>query len=146
MPGVMIRKPRVKRLLVGERTALTVCQAISIAITVVLPLPVAIFMARRTSSGLACSLAPRMCSQMSPYCLLFFGATSVSQMIGLDGLDLAEERAHILEGVVPPMGEQARRRRGNAPISLVLESAPAFHVRANSIDDRGRIVFLSLGG
>ena len=59
MPGVTIRKPRLKRLLFGRRTALTVCQAISIAMTVVLPLPVAIFRAMRSSSGLACSLAPR---------------------------------------------------------------------------------------
>ena len=40
MPGVTIRKPRLNRLLVGERTAFTICQAISVAITVVLPLPV----------------------------------------------------------------------------------------------------------
>ena len=39
------------------RAALTACQAISIAMTVVLPLPVAIFMASRKSSGLASSLA-----------------------------------------------------------------------------------------
>ncbi len=63
MPGVTIRKPRLKRLLPGERTALTVCQAISIAMTVVLPLPVAIFRARRSSSGLASLLAPLMWSQ-----------------------------------------------------------------------------------
>ena len=41
------------------RTALTVCQAISIAMTVVLPLPVASFSAMRDSSGLASSLALR---------------------------------------------------------------------------------------
>ena len=57
MPGVTIRKPRLNRLLVGERTALTVCQAISMAMTVVLPLPVAIFMAMRSSSGFACLVA-----------------------------------------------------------------------------------------
>jgi hypothetical protein len=37
---------------------LTVCHAINIAMTVVLPLPVAIFIAIRSSSGFACSLAP----------------------------------------------------------------------------------------
>ena len=41
--------------------ALMVCQAMSIAITVVLPLPVAIFRAMRNSSGFDCSLAPRRC-------------------------------------------------------------------------------------
>ncbi len=63
MPGVTIRKPLLNWLLPDERTAFSVCQAISIAMTVVLPLPVAIFMAMRTSSGLAASFAPRMCSQ-----------------------------------------------------------------------------------
>ncbi len=49
MPGAMIRKPREKRSELGDRTAFTVCHAISMAITVVLPEPVAIFMASRTS-------------------------------------------------------------------------------------------------
>ncbi len=81
MPGVTTRKPRVNRLLFGWRTAFTVCQAISIAITVVLPLPVAIFIASRSSSGFAWTLAPSMWSKNflprgpSP------GATSVSQII-----------------------------------------------------------------
>ena len=56
MPGVMIRKAREKSF-ESLRAAFTACQAISMAITVVLPLPVAIFMARRKSSGLASSLA-----------------------------------------------------------------------------------------
>jgi hypothetical protein len=53
MPGAMIRNPREKCLLFGRRAALTVCQAISIAMTVVLPAPVASFRATRRSSGLA---------------------------------------------------------------------------------------------
>ena len=36
-----MRKPRVKCLLDGRRTALMVCQAMSMAMTVVLPAPVA---------------------------------------------------------------------------------------------------------
>jgi hypothetical protein len=52
MPGVTIRKPLLKRLLPGARTAFAVCHAMSIAMTVVLPAPVAIFSARRKSSGL----------------------------------------------------------------------------------------------
>jgi len=62
-----------------------------------------------------------------------------------DGFDLTEEWTHILEGVVPPMREQAARRRRDAPVGLVLESAPAFDVGANPIDDRGRIVLLLHG-
>ena len=39
IPGAITRNPREKLLLLGERTAFTVCHAISIAITVVLPAP-----------------------------------------------------------------------------------------------------------
>ena len=66
--------------LAGERTALTVCQAISMAITVVLPAPVAIFMREAQKFGVGLLVgSPRMCpgywrSGAS------FGATSVSQM------------------------------------------------------------------
>ena len=67
-------------LLVGRRTALTVCQATIIAITVVLPAPVASFNASRTNNGLASLLAFPRCSK-KPLPNLSFGATSVSQMI-----------------------------------------------------------------
>ena len=40
-PGAQIRKPRVKYLLPWRRSALIVCQAMSMAMTVVLPAPVA---------------------------------------------------------------------------------------------------------
>ena len=59
MPGVTTKKPRVNRLLWGRRTALMVCQAINIAMTVVLPVPVANLSANlgSGSSGLASLLA-----------------------------------------------------------------------------------------
>jgi hypothetical protein len=56
MPGVTMRNPLLKRLLPDARTAFVVCQAISIAMTVVLPAPVAIFIARRKSSGFEAAL------------------------------------------------------------------------------------------
>ena len=80
MPGVTTRKPRENCWLPGWRTALTVCQAISIAMTVVLPAPVASFSAMRSSSGFASSLAPRMCVQILAPAAARFGATSVSQI------------------------------------------------------------------
>ena len=52
-----------ERLLLGRRTALMVCQAMSMAMTVVLPAPVASFSARRMSSGLASWLALARCSR-----------------------------------------------------------------------------------
>ena len=57
MPGVTTRKPRVKRGLLGRRTAFTVCHAMSMAMTAVLPAPVASFNAIRDSPGFAFSLA-----------------------------------------------------------------------------------------
>ena len=68
-----------KCLLPGRRTALIVCQAMSMAMTVVLPAPVASFSASRISSGLASLLAAaRWSSSRLP--LLDCGATSVSQI------------------------------------------------------------------
>ena len=57
IPGVTTRKPRVKFRRPGRRTAFTVCQAISMAMTVVLPAPVAILRAIRRSSGFAMAFA-----------------------------------------------------------------------------------------
>lgn len=79
IPGVMMRNPREKMLDIGERTAFTVCHAINIAMTVVLPEPVAIFRARRNSSGFASLFAASSCFQMCAYCCRR-RATSVSQM------------------------------------------------------------------
>jgi hypothetical protein len=74
-PGAEIRKPRVKYLLPWRRSALIVCQAMSMAMTVVLPAPVASFSASRISSGLASLLADARWSSRH----LDSGATSVSQ-------------------------------------------------------------------
>ena len=52
MPGVTTRNWSVKRASWGLATLLSVCQAMSIAITTVLPEPVAIFRATRGSPGL----------------------------------------------------------------------------------------------
>jgi len=53
----VLSQPRVNRRLPGRRTALTVCQAMIIAMTVVFPAPVASFGASRARPGLAPSLA-----------------------------------------------------------------------------------------
>ena len=69
-----------KRLLLGCRTALMVCHAMIMAMTVVLPAPVASFRASRDSSGLASLLAlARRSRRRLPACP-DLGATSVSQM------------------------------------------------------------------
>ena len=76
----MTRNPRVKFLLAGRRTALIVCHAMSIAITVVFPAPVASLSARRINSGLASWLALASCSRKALPVLPVLDATSVSQM------------------------------------------------------------------
>ena len=75
----MIRKAREKSF-DALRTALTVCQAISMAITVVLPLPVAIFhrQAEKRRVGLSVGVAIWSRNALDD---ALFGATSVSQMI-----------------------------------------------------------------
>ena len=80
-PGETTRKPRGNvRRHPGRRTALIVCHAMSIAMTVVLPAPVASFSAvLRINSGLASLLAfARYWSNRLP--LAVCGATSVSQI------------------------------------------------------------------
>ena len=73
------RHAPVKGLLPGRRTALTVCQAINIAMTVVFPAPVASFSASRISSGLASLLAEaKWSTRRLPN--LDCGATSVRQI------------------------------------------------------------------
>ncbi len=79
-PGATTRKPRVNCLLAGWRTAFTVCQAMSMAITVVLPAPVASFRAMRNRSGLDMALAPARCSRNFLPAAPSLGATSDSQM------------------------------------------------------------------
>ena len=59
MPGVTIRKVSEKRPSCGLACLLSVCQAISMAMTTVLPAPVAIFIATRLSPGFDDSLASR---------------------------------------------------------------------------------------
>ena len=78
MPGATTRKPRVNRGLPGWRTALIVCHAISMAMTVVLPAPVASLSAKRERSGFASRLASSRCWSSSRPALLR-RATSVNQ-------------------------------------------------------------------
>jgi hypothetical protein len=59
---------------------LTVCQAISIAMTVVFPAPVASFSATRNNSGFASLLAPRRCVQILAPEAARSEATSASQI------------------------------------------------------------------
>jgi hypothetical protein len=109
--------------------------------TVVLPLPVAIFSAIRNSSGLACSFAPCRCRRN------FVVATVPAGDLGqpddrLHGLHLAEERAGGLEFVVAPMEQQPLRHGRHAPVRRIGQGAPALKVAADLVDDLVGVVFL----
>ena len=59
-------------------------------------------------------------------------------------LDLTEERANVVELVVPPMLQQPRCFRRDLPC-WSRQASPLVHFLANPIDDRGGIVLLFLG-
>ncbi len=79
MPGATSKKASVNIFDCGRRALLIACHAISIAMTVVLPAPVASFRARRNRPG----FEPSLCCRKYSRCLAwtgFFGATSVNQI------------------------------------------------------------------
>ena len=78
-PGATIKNPLENFLLSGCRTALATCQAMIIAITVVLPAPVANFSAMRIRSGLE-SLFEASSNDNIALPELVLGATSVSHI------------------------------------------------------------------
>ena len=111
-----MRKPRVKCLLPGRRTALTVCQAISIAMTVVLPAPVASFSASRIEFGVRVALtAFRLSSSRLPDAELRRDLGQPDRRF--DRLDLTEERPDAAELVMPPVLEQPRGLRRHLPLA-----------------------------
>ncbi len=75
MPGVMTRKASAKRASCGLSSLLRVCQAMSMPITTVLPLPVAILNAIRGSPPFAVSFSSR--SQLAIHASPYRWATSV---------------------------------------------------------------------
>ena len=142
MPGVTTRKLRVNRELCGRRTALTVCQAISIAMTVVLPAPVASLRANRGRSGLASRFGAGQMVEEIPA-----GAARLRRHLGepdggLDRLDLAEEGPDAAETVMPPVLQQAGGFRGHAPLVGVGEAAPGIDLPAYLVDDDRKVVLL----
>ena len=105
MPGATTRKPRVKRLLFGCRTALMVCHAMSMAMTVVLPAPVANFRAKRDSSGVGVVAGVGEAFKEAPSSRPVLRRNLGQPDDGLCRLYLAEEGLDIAEVVVSPMLE-----------------------------------------
>ena len=145
MPGVTTRNPRVKFLLLGRLTALIVCQAMSIAMTVVLPAPVASLRASRASPGLYCSVVASSRSRISRSPRPSRGATSVSQMTVSAASTWQKNGADATELVEAPVLQQPNRLGGHMPIGRVGQPPPAVDMPPKHINGRRRIVLLLFG-
>ena len=126
MPGATMRNESLNRASCGASSLLSACQAMSIAMTTVLPLPVAILKAMRSRPGFAPSLASR--SRVSRYGLPNLGAYSVRKIGRLDGLDLAEEEPPVTLGIAPVLQQPARRARNARIVALAPVRDGAAHL------------------
>ena len=102
-------------MLPGRRTALIVCQAISIAMTVVLPAPVASFKRETHQFGIGVLVGGGQVVEES-LAALRLGRDLGQPDGGFHRFDLAEERADAAELVMPPVLEQAGRFRASPAI------------------------------
>ncbi len=116
----------------------------SIAMTVVLPAPVASFRASRRSSGLASLLAAARCSRIR-LPAFDLGSDLGQPDGGFHGLDLAEERAKTGELVMSPVLEQAGRFGSDLPLARLGPGPPSVHMAAHLVDDRRGVVLLLRG-
>ena len=129
MPGVTIRNVSEKRASCGLARLLSVCQAISIAMTTVLPEPVAILNAVRGQARV------RRIVRLAELVLDPGVAVLPSDLGdvdgGFEGLDLAEEQLLLAFGIGPVL-EQARRRRRDTDVATL---APHRNPSADVIDE-----------
>ena len=129
----------------GRRTALMVCQAINIAITVVFPAPVANLSANLDNSGLASLLAFFRWSRKYLTHLPYVRRNLSEPYRGFYCFHLTEKRANTTELVVSPMPKQAGSLRGHTPLILVRYLAPLINLPANTVNSLHQIVLLIIG-
>ena len=140
-PGVATRKPRVNRRLPGWRTALMVCHAISIAITVVLPAPVASLSAKPGEAGI-CRLVGRLQALHELPALASGAGGNLGQPDHrLYRFDLTEERTDVAELVVPPVVQQPRGLGGDPPLGAG-QPAPLVYAVAHALDHPHQLILL----
>ena len=101
-----------------------VCQAMIIAITVVLPVPVASFRASRGQARIGRLASTLEVLKEGRPCLACRRRDLSEPDDSLDSLDLAEEGALTRELVMTPMLEEPGRFGSHAPISLIGELSP----------------------
>ena len=122
MPGVTIRKASEKRASCGLAGLLSACQAISIAMTTVLPVPVAILTATRNRPGFA-SVA-RLAQEVRDPGVLVGGLVDDLADVdrGLERLDLGEEQLASRSGSVQYSSRRLRRWRYARPTAAAPET------------------------
>ena len=144
-PGVTTRKPRVKCLLEGWRTALTVCQDDQHGHDGCLTGPGGQLQREAHQFGIGVLVGSGQVVEQS-FAALEVRCDFGQPNRGFDGFHLTKEWADAAKRVVPPMLEQACRFRADLPLGRVGQGPPRIHVLAHFIDDGGRIVLLFLGG
>ena len=112
MPGVTTRNVSLKRLSWGLASLLSACQAMSMAMTTVLPDPVAILNAMRYRPGFLPSFSSRRRASIQGWLM----AGDLGDVDGrLERLDLAEEERRGALGVLP-VAQQLAGDRGDARV------------------------------
>ena len=123
-----------------------VCHAISMAITMVLPAPVASLSARRQQTWIRLLARVVQVLEESPTGRLWLGGYLGEPDDGLDRLDLTEERPDVAESVMPPVLEQSLRLGGDPPPVRVRLPAPFVNLATDAVDDFGVLCVLLLAG
>ena len=129
MPGVTIRKVSEKRASCGLASLLSACQAMSIAMTTVLPVPVAILNAMRGRPGFDVSFAVAQ-RVLDPGVAVLPGDLGDVDG-GFERFDLAEEELLLAVGIGPVV-EQARGRRRDADVAAL---APERDAATDVVDE-----------
>ena len=144
MPGVTIRKAREKSF-ESLRAAFTACQAISMAMTVVLPLPGRHLhgQAEKLGIGLLVGLGDLIQKSLRRRTL----RRDLRQPDDrLDGFDLAEEGLRTDELVMAPMLQEPLGDAGHAPVGRIAQAPPPIDVAADLVDQRVLGVGLQVEG
>ena len=144
MPGATMRNPRVNRLLCGWRTALTVCQAIIIAITVVFAGTGSEFQRETGEFRVGVVVGVRQVLEEP-----LTGLACVRRHLRqpdrcLDRLDLTEEGSDSGELVISPVLQQTCRLRRYPPL-LLRQHPPLVDLIADTVDQCGVVVLLLFG-
>ena len=123
-----------------------VCHAMIMAMTVVLPAPVASFRAKRDKLWVGVVVGVGEALKETPPDRTGLWCNLGQPDDGLGRLYLAEEGLDVAEVVVSPMLEQPSGFRGDAPVVGIAQLSPLVDLTANLIHHRRYVVLLLLSG